>query len=301
MALQHWIPRYGAGDGALPTFPTGSGACSISNEGSDGDLPTFPTRCSTLDYGSPMVARIPTSSLDLSPFIGDDEEPGRPATGDLLPARPVNEAGPRSSSDEQERLSYRAGFSRLLCLPGVRRPHAPPRALAPRAEFSCAAAGTGSSSDCGRCSRLGVEGRPWEAPYWSPGSPHGATVAQWRDGVEWRPETTSPLPPSTSDPSVWHRRPCLRDPLAPHSRNTVPPPPSRRRRTGSGRSPGPSSACQPRERMRGPTGRPARRSTAVFRRTAAGRRRSGHAHSSGRHHVVLLLILCRRHMKWNGG
>jgi hypothetical protein len=259
LPLQHWIPRYGAGDDALPTFPTGSGARSISNEGSDGDLPTFPTRCSTLDYSSPTVARIPTSSLDLSPFISDDEEPGRPATGDLLPARPVNEAGPRSSSDERERFSHRAGFSRLICLPGVRRPHAPPRALAARAEFSCAAAGTGSSSDCGRWSRLGVEGRPWEAPYWSPGSPHGATVAQWRDGVEWRPKTTSPLPPSTSDPSVWHLRPCLRDPLAPHSRNTVPPPPSRRRRTGSGRSPGPSAARRPRERMRGPTGRPARR------------------------------------------
>jgi hypothetical protein len=34
-----------------------------------------------------------------------------------------------------------------------------------------------------------VEGRPWEAPYWSPGSPHGATVAQWRDGVEWPTNT----------------------------------------------------------------------------------------------------------------
>jgi hypothetical protein len=34
---------------------------------------------------------------------------------------------------------------------------------------------------------------------------------------------------------------------------------SRRRRTGSGRSPGPSAARRPRERMRGPTGRPARR------------------------------------------
>jgi hypothetical protein len=32
---------------------------------------------------------------------------------------------------------------------------------------------------------------------------------------------------------------------------------SRRRRTGSGRSPGPSAARRPRERMRGPTGRPA--------------------------------------------
>jgi hypothetical protein len=68
-------------------------------------------RCSALDYGSPTVARIPTSPLDLSPFIGDDEEPGRPATGDLLPARPVSEAGPRSSSDERERLSHRTGFS----------------------------------------------------------------------------------------------------------------------------------------------------------------------------------------------
>jgi hypothetical protein len=81
----------------------------------------YPTRCSALEYGSPTVARIPTSSLDLIPFIGDDEKPGRPATGDLLPARPVSEAGPLSSSDERERLSHRAGFSRLLCLPGVRR------------------------------------------------------------------------------------------------------------------------------------------------------------------------------------
>jgi hypothetical protein len=128
-------------------------------------------------HGYPLVQRtrlrlfdggthpdIAARSDDLSPFIGDDEEPGRPATGDLIPARPVSEAGPRSSSDERKRLSHRTRLlgwrHRQLCLPGVRRPHAPPRALAARAAFSCAAVRTGSSSDSSRWSRLGVERRP---------------------------------------------------------------------------------------------------------------------------------------------